>query len=354
MTTSRRRLLLAAGAALLPRAASCAAPSPFGVASFSYQARLNAERGLRDPLRFLRFCRERGAGGAQIAIPAGDAAELGALRRYLDDTGMWLEGSVRLPRDAADLPRFDADVQAAKSAGATVLRTVMLSGRRYESFATAEDFRRFRETSAASVRLAAPVVERRQMRLALENHKDYRAEELIDLLRKLASPAVGVTVDTGNSIALLEQPLETVEALAPWAFSVHLKDMAIDEHRDGFLLSEVPFGQGFLDLPALVAALRKRRPEVRFSIEMATRDPLLVPCLTERYWATFDTLPGGVLARMLALVRERKEGRPLPRVATLSADALLRREDENVRLCLAYAARRLAADPRAYGVSPAQ
>ena len=72
--------------------------------------------------------------------------------------------------------------------------------------------------------------------------------------------------------------------------------MGLEEYRDGFLLSEVPLGTGILDLARVVQIVRKAQPEIRLNIEMITRDPLKVPCLTERYWATFPDLPGRHLA----------------------------------------------------------
>lgn len=339
MPLTRRTLM---GAALLAGArAPEARPGAFGIASFTYAARLGRQPDLRDPLAFLRFCRERGAGGVQTGIPVRDAAFYASIRRYLDETGAWLEGQVRLPADAADVERFTAEVRAAQASGAAVVRSVMLSGRRYETFASAADFQRFRETSSRSVELALPVVERARMRLALENHKDYRADELAALLKRLGSEWVGVTLDTGNNLALLEDPMRTAEALAPLAFSVHLKDMAVEPAPEGFLLSEVPLGTGFLDLPRLAALLRRHRPEIRFSIEMATRDPLLVPCLAERYWATLEGVPAPDLAAALRRVRAGKG--PLPRVEGLPVAERLEREDRNARECLAYAARSLAA-----------
>ena len=98
--------------------------------------------------------------------------------------------------------------------------------------------------------------------------------------------------------------MEVVEALAPRAFTTHFKDMGLEEYREGFLLAEVPLGTGVLDLPRVVRILRAARPEIRFNLEMITRDPLKVPCLTERYWATFPDLPGRHLARTLSLVRD--------------------------------------------------
>jgi sugar phosphate isomerase/epimerase len=170
----------------------------------------------------------------------------------------------------------------------------------------------------------------------VENHKDYRSDEFAELLRRIGSPYVGACVDTGNNLALLEPPLETVEALAPFAFSCHLKDMAVEPCPEGFLLSEVPIGSGFLDLPRILAALRKARPEIRFNLEMITRDPLVIPCLTDGYWATLAEVRGRALARALALVRDHPQGRPLPRVSALSPEERLAREDENVRASLRW------------------
>lgn len=335
--------LSALWAAALGSPADAAEPrrtSRFGVAAFSYAARLGAEpgaEGLRDPARFLTFCRERGAGGVQIGIPPRDAGDYTSLRRELDRTGCWLEGSVRLPRAESDIARFEAEIQSGCSAGAAVFRTVLQGGRRYEVFNSKAEFEAFRADSTHSLELASRVMTRCKARLAVENHKDYRAEELVEVLRRLGNELVGATVDLGNNIALLESPAETVALLAPYAMSVHLKDMAVEPVGAGFLLSEVPLGTGFLDLPAVVARLRKARPEIRFSVEMATRDPLLVPCLTEKYWASLGGLPASALARMLSLVRDRKAARPLRRVAGLPPAERLAEEDENVRACLRYA-----------------
>ena len=85
---------------------------------------------------------------------------------------MYLEGIIALPRDEADRDRFEAEVRTAAWAGATIVRTVMLSGRRYETFSTADAFRRFAASSSHSLELAAPVVARHGILLAVENHKD--------------------------------------------------------------------------------------------------------------------------------------------------------------------------------------
>jgi hypothetical protein len=119
--------------------------------------------------------------------------------------------------------------------------------------------------------------------------------------------------------------------------------MGVEEYADGFLLAEVPLGTGFLDLAKIVATVRKARADVRLNLEMMTRDPLKIPVLTPKYWATLDNIPARRLAEMLALVRSKAGKKPLPRISELSKEEQLQCEDDNVRKCLRYAREKLEA-----------
>lgn len=318
-----------------------------GIGSSSYALRFRADRGatgkasFADALGFLEYCHSLGAGGVQVDLKSFPSDKAGKLGRLARKYGMYVEVSAPLPRDTADLPRFQQAIRTAKNAGASVIRTVLLTGRRYETFDSADDFERFAVQSWKSLTMAEPILRKRRMKLAVENHKDWRIDELLGLMRRLQSEFVGICVDTGNNIALLEDPMDVAEQFAPYAFAVHLKDMAVQKYDGGFLLAEVPFGEGIVDLPRIVQVLRQGQPRVRFSLEMITRDPLQIPCFTERYWPTFDRLPGRDLARTWGMVRAKQRDQPLPRVSHLSQQEQLRLEDDNVRKCLAYARDRL-------------
>jgi sugar phosphate isomerase/epimerase len=346
-----RREWLAAGAggllALTARADTPAAVTPthMGVVIHSYGIRRSANKEHRfdDPLTFLDYCRGLGAGGVQTSVGVRDDAYAAKVRELLAAHKLYLEGSIALPRDKADVERFTAEVRTVKSCGATVFRTVLTSGRRYEIFDSADGFRKFVEDGKQALALARPVVEKHEMRMAVENHKDLRTPELLELLKKLDSPFVGVCLDTGNSIALLEAPQETTDLLAPLVLTTHVKDMGVEEYADGFLLAEVPLGAGFLDLAKIIGTVRRARPEVRLNLEMITRDPLRIPCLTPKYWATLEAISGRRLAEMLALVRAKAGKKPLPRVGDLGKEEQVRREDENVRQSLRYAREQLDA-----------
>jgi sugar phosphate isomerase/epimerase len=317
--------------------------SRLGIADFSFNIRLRAERtgkmkgNLGDPLNFLDHCHKIGAGGAQMNIGVRDEDYTRRLRSKAESYNMFVEGSASLPKDRSGVERFEAAVRTAKKAGTKVIR-IAIGGRRYEQFSKAEQFRTFMERTIKSLQLAEPVATRQRMRLAIENHKDWRIDQMLEILKKIDSEYLGVCVDTGNSVALLEDPMEVVEAYAPYSLAAHLKDMAVAEYEDGFLLADVPLGQGLLDLPRIVAILRKSNPEIQFSLEMATRDSLKVPCLTDKYWATFTDVTGSDLARALRYVRANASPKQiLPKVNHLPMDELVRIEEANIKQCLAFA-----------------
>jgi hypothetical protein len=92
-----------------------------------------------------------------------------------------------------------------------------------------------------------------------------------------------------------------------------------------------------LDLRRIVETIHRARPQTHMTLEMITRDPLKVPCLTDKYWATFPERGGIYLARTLRMVNARKDPRPLPVPGALPHDAQVRLEEDNVHTCLNYA-----------------
>jgi sugar phosphate isomerase/epimerase len=354
MTGPTRRQFLgaaAAGAAVVSLASRADVPtaqrSAMGITIATYWIRFGAARPSAegfpkwaDALDVLEHCAALGAAGLQVGVRNWQADFAKKVRDRREALGLYLEGQVSVPGNEADVARFEADVRAAKEAGATIVRAA-IGNRRYEEFDSADGYARFAAAARRSMELAEPVARRLGVKVAIENHKDFRVPELLDLLKHLASDHVGVTLDTGNSIALLEDPMRVVEALAPHTLTVHFKDMAAAESGDGFVLSEVPLGEGFLDLPKVIDTIRRANPAARLNLEMITRDPLKVPCLTDKYWATFATVPGQDLARTLALVRGNVPKGALPHTSDKPVTDGLAQEEENVSKCFAYAREKL-------------
>jgi len=312
----------------------------FGVAHASYMMRAyrNIPSELYPPFKnsmeLIEHSAELGFGGVQAGIGGWDKKFSKKARNRAEELNIFLEGQVSLPKTASETDRFENDISAAKEAGIDIVRTACLSGRRYETFDSMEAFQEFKKNSIASLERAEPIVRKHKIKLAVENHKDWRIDEMIAILNGIGSEWVGVTLDTGNNISLLEDPMEVVKSLAPYSFSVHLKDMAVEEYVDGFLLAEVNLGEGYLDIEGMISEIRKQNSDIRFNLEMITRDPLKVPCLTEKYWATFDQISAKELGRYLHQVRTQKSKNKLSVISDKTSDDQLALEVENNKICL--------------------
>ncbi len=293
--------------------------------------------GLCPALAFLEECHDLGAAGIQFPLGRKDAPFTRELRQRAEKYEMRVEAIVNPPKDDTDLDRFEKDVRLAKEAGANVARTVLMPGRRYEEFKTLAKFREAEKRALKSLQFAEPIVARNRFRLAVENHKDQLIAEKLQMLKRIGSEWVGLCVDVGNNFALMEEPIETVRAFAPFAFTVHIKDMVAREYEDGLLLADVALGDGFLELNEIVEALRSARPEVTFNFETITREALKVPVRTERYWATLPGDHAAAIARALRIAKRKPTAAFPEDVSKLPVRQQLDVERRNVERSLAYA-----------------
>lgn len=326
-----RRNFIAATTATAATAMQAPARCKMGLTPDSYAIL----RPPRTAIEFLERSHSMGAGGVQATLASFEPDYLKKVRQKTEELGMYLE--VLTPMPGPDSTQFEKTVQAAKEAGAECIRTACLAGRRYETFNSQEQWKTFVAESMQKIERAAAIAGKHKFPIGIENHKDWTVEDYLGILKKYSSEYLGVCIDFGNNVALLDDPNEVVESLAPYVINTHIKDVAVEEYEDGFLLSEVPMGQGILDLKRMVAAVLKARPSAKFSLDMLTRDPLKITCLTEKYWLTFPERNGKYLARALTMVRKNKPAKPLPRVTGLDREAQLRMELDNIAQCVAYA-----------------
>ena len=293
----------------------------------------------------LEHCRGLGLGAVRMSLPSSDPAAVRELRKKIESYGMRVIISLPTPKEAGALPQYEAAVRAASELGA-VTTHASFTARRYEEFDTFEAFKASFERHQRSVELAEPVLRKHKVKLAIENHKGWRAAEHVAWINRLGSEWIGACYDFGNNMALCEDPAETLRLLAPVTIYVSFKDMAVAPYDEGFLLSEMALGDGMLDIPGMVKVLQQKDPNMIFALEMITRDPLKIPVLTRKYWATFDDtyspLPGRDLARMLDIVRTTPPKTPLTKTTGLSAPDALKLEDELINRSIAWARKNLS------------
>jgi sugar phosphate isomerase/epimerase len=340
--TNRRDVMLG-GAALAVSAAmpglAAESPSPLGTSQTAlghYLRGLRAKGGGKiDPIQVVDYVHGLGGGGAQFTVPLD--ADLKGLRARLEQNRMFIQGDLDLlTRHMNDLPAFEQALRNYKALGADCVRVVCFVGRRYETFNSLQDYKDWNVSAIKALDACLPVAERVGMALAMENHKDRAVDEEVEVLQKYSSEHLGATVDFGNNIAMCDDPMDVVNKLAPYAKATHMKNMAVQSYADGFLLSEVVFEDGFMDIPAMWAVLKKANPALRPVHEMITRDPLKVPVMTDKYWLTWPDRGGKFLADTIRLVNANHSKKPLPILSTLSPEAQSQAEEDNNRKCFAW------------------
>jgi sugar phosphate isomerase/epimerase len=346
---TRREVLKTAAAAVpalsLARPAAAAGEKilkNMGSAGPGLGARIRATRDAGKEWDIVEYCHEKGLGGAHTSLPRGlNPGEIKKLHDQIEKYDMRLTVGLRSPRSDDALPEYEAAVKAASEMGGRVVCVHdPFSGRRYEQFKNAAEFHEFDAMCKTAVQRAEPILRKYKMPLAIENHKGWRAEELAAWVRSTGSEYVGVCLDMVNNVSLIETPMQTIETLAPYTIFVSFKDIGVDFYDEGLLLSEVPFGEGHLDLLAIVTMMQNKDPKMLFQLEMITRDPLKVPVFTEQYWKVYDdksAVPPRDLAMLIDWVRQHPPKKPLPRISGLTPAQVLALEDECNQKCIDYA-----------------
>lgn len=109
----------------------------------------------------------------------------------------------------------------------------------------------------ADLEFVLPLAKTKGIRLAIENHATLTSGDLLYVIRSVNDQDVGVCFDTMNSIVLMELPMDTVQVLAPYILTVHLKDFRIEKHPECFLIKGVAMGDGAVDFPQIVRVLNE-------------------------------------------------------------------------------------------------
>jgi sugar phosphate isomerase/epimerase len=135
-----------------------------------------------------------------------------------------------------------------------------------------------------------PDFEQADVCLAIENHDRFPAEVLARMVAELGSPAVGICLDTANSLGCGEG-LETVfDRLGQWVVNLHIKDFQAKrlDHQKGFIIQGCPAGQGQLNISQLVSKLRSvgRDPNAILELWVQPEPTIDETIDKEARWAT--------------------------------------------------------------------
>ena len=159
-------------------------------------------------------------------IPRFDADYLSGIKAQLDTLGMdrvyaWGHpDGLEAGQNEAAYDEMVEHIAHAKAIGADVMRVVGSSLRfRFEPHGPQLEKLTRMFSSATEIAAKAGV------KLALENHIDYNSSEILQLLKDVNSPNLGVNFDSGNFLRVLDDPVEAMRKLAPHVLATHIKDL---------------------------------------------------------------------------------------------------------------------------------
>ena len=224
---------------------------------------------------FLRRAHELEVGGVSLEscfIPRLDTEYLAQVRDLLDEYHLdrvlaWghpdgLEGGTNENAYCQMIRCFES----ARSIGAKVMRVVD-SSLRFRNQPHGPQIERLTKM----FREAVKVGEEHGIQMAIENHIDFTADEMLNLLTDVNSPWLGVNFDTGNFLRLLDDPIKGMAKLAPYVYATHIKDLKVQKGvaaDEWYFFSCTPVGEGLVDNSRLVQLLAVAGYEGLLAVEI--------------------------------------------------------------------------------------
>ncbi|GGZ59962.1 sugar phosphate isomerase/epimerase family protein [Streptomyces rochei] len=221
----------------------------YGISTYAYFWRISDRAP--EPMTLPAMLRDTAALGGEVfqicdyaPIESYDAARLADVRATADDLGLTLELGTRGIRPEHLLKYLDT----AGELGVTLVRSMLNTA----------DHRPGTAEAVALLKEAVPRYADAGVTLGLETYEQVATDDLVDVVRAVDDPHLGIVLDPGNSVARLERPVDVVTATAPYVVNIHVKDFAFTR-RDGwvgFTYAGCPLGEGLLDHDGMVAAVR--------------------------------------------------------------------------------------------------
>ena len=140
----------------------------------------------------------------------------------------------------------------------------------------------------AWLREALPRYEASGVTLALETYEQVGTADLVALVDRIASDALGICLDPANVVARLEHPRACVEVAAAHVKNVHVKDFAFAREAGwvGFTYGGAPMGRGLHDYPHLRRTIRPQERGIDEIVEhwLSWQGDAETTIRTEREW----------------------------------------------------------------------
>lgn len=172
------------------------------------------------------------------------------------------------------------------------------------------------------------------VKIAIENHAgDMQAWELAGLCEEAGKEYVGVTLDTGNATWTMEDPMESLEILAPYVAASALRDSMIWQTPHGAAVQWTNMGEGVIDYKAFVPRFIELCPQVPVNVEVISGNTRDMPYFRKDFWKVWPKARASDFAKFDALTRL---GKMIPARHNLDMEAEKEFQKSGLERSLAY------------------
>jgi len=167
------------------------------------------------------------------------------------------------------------------------------------------------------------------LKIAIENHAgDMQARELKMLIEGAGADFVGACFDSGNPCWVLEDPHLTLETLAPYILTSHIRDSYLWNTDEGTAVNWVRMGEGNVGISSLLKRYMELCPGKAMSLEVIVMGPMLYPWRKPEFWEGYRNVRAAEFARYLQLAAPGQPQPPLPQLSKEQAVAKERADFE--------------------------
>ena len=335
-----RRAFLATGAAMFSavRAVAATGKVKFGLDLYSVRS-----QGWT-PFQSLDFCAKHGirvVHFSEVRFLGGlDEANLKQVRAHAEQLGIGVEiGMLSICTTSKMFNKTQGTaeeqltrmIEAARTVGSPIVRCVLGSAADRTGDIPIEGHI---ENTAKVLRNVKSRVVDAGLKIAIENHAgDMQAREVKMLIEGAGKDFVGSCLDSGNPLWALEDPHLTLETLASYVLTSHVRDSAVWNTPQGAAVSWTRMGEGNIGIEDYIREFAAKCPGRPLSLEVIVTDPRYYNYRDPKFWDAYRDTPAWEFARFLALVEKGVPRPPLPRV---TGEAAVARELEDVEASIQW------------------
>jgi 3-oxoisoapionate decarboxylase len=159
------------------------------------------------------------------------------------------------------------------------------------------------------------------IKLAVENHGgDLQAREMKMMVEAVGRDIMGVCLDSGNPVWMLEDPHMTLEMLIPYAETCHIRDSAVWKVPEGIAVRWVNMGEGNVDIDGWIRKYIEAKPGHPIIFEnLVSANPRVHAIYDPKFWDRWRNMPAWELGRFLAIAEKGTPKPATPRPADRTA-----------------------------------